>query len=173
MRSGSYVKRVFCKFSLQYQCSIELWNTLYRKSERVKVTLRRYTCGGMGWISCEACWRAHGDRRMAEREVDVLNCIGSRVALDLHAARDWASLRRPLRTSSADERRRQESEPPNHPMSSNQGQGESPPSARPSMSAPPDQGPLALFDLYLRILSDSYLTFLHERFVHGSPLALV
>ncbi|KAF9650726.1 hypothetical protein BDM02DRAFT_3164672 [Thelephora ganbajun] len=48
-------------------------------------------------------------------------------------------------------------------MSSNTGHGESPPSARPSMSAPPDQGPLALFDLYLRILSDSYLTFLQER----------
>lgn len=127
----------------------------------------------VGWDGSAARPAGHRDRRMAEREADVLNCIGSRVALDLHAARDWASLRRPLRTSSAGERRRQESEPPNHPMSSNQGHGESPPSARPSMSAPPDQGPLALFDLYLRILSDSYLTFLHERFVHGSPLALV
>ena len=58
-------------------------------------------------------------------------------------------------------------------MSSNQGHGENPPSARPSMSAPPDQGPLALFDLYLRILSDSYLAFLQERFAHHSSLALL
>jgi hypothetical protein len=58
-------------------------------------------------------------------------------------------------------------------MSSSHGHGESPPSARPSMTAPPDQGPLALFDLYLRILSDSYLTFLHERFARPSSLALV
>ncbi|KAF9786030.1 RhoGAP-domain-containing protein [Thelephora terrestris] len=48
-------------------------------------------------------------------------------------------------------------------MSSNQGHADSTPSARPSMSTPSDQGPLALFDLYLRILSDSYLTFLQER----------
>ena len=40
------------------------------------------------------------------------------------------------------------------------------------MSAPQDQGPLALFDLYLRVLSDSYLTFLQERFVRNSSLAL-
>ena len=58
-------------------------------------------------------------------------------------------------------------------MSSSHGHGESPPSARPSMTAPPDQGPLALFDLYLRILSDSYLTFLHERFARPSSLALI
>ena len=53
-------------------------------------------------------------------------------------------------------------------MSSSHGHGDSIPSARPPMSTPPDQGPLALFDLYLRILSDSYLTFLQERFAQGS-----
>ena len=58
-------------------------------------------------------------------------------------------------------------------MSSAHGHGESPPSTRPSIPAPPEQGPLALFDLYLRILSDSYLSFLQERFAHDhSPLIL-
>jgi hypothetical protein len=55
-------------------------------------------------------------------------------------------------------------------MSSNHGHGDSTPSARPSIS---DQGPLALFDLYLRILSDSYIAFLQERFVHDPALTLI
>lgn len=69
--------------------------------------------------------------------------------------------------SGAGERQPQQVEPV---MSSNQGHCETPPSARPPMSAPPDQGPLALFDLYLRILSDSYLAFLQERFAHRSSV---
>ena len=53
------------------------------------------------------------------------------------------------------------------PMSSNQSHGDTSSSARPSIS---DKGPLALFDLYLKILSDSYIAFFQERFAHDPTL---
>lgn len=100
----------------------------------------------------------------------MLNYIGSRVAL-VFALHVTGTVSAGLCGEAVQgERRPQWVE---RAMSSNQGHGENPPSARPSMSAPPDQGPLALFDLYLRILSDSYLAFLQERFAHHSSLALL
>lgn len=167
LRSGPYVN-LCCKFSWRYRAQSSCGDTVGRKGRAARECQGCFAAtrarGGMGWACCSA-WRL----QRPIREAGVLNNIGSRVALG-RGARDWGSLRRPLGRSSASERQPQQLEPA---MSSNQGHGESPPSARPSMSAPSDQGPLALFDLYLRILSDSYLAFLQERFAHSSFLALV